>query len=132
MILPSFSPMLYIPHGIRDISFYEKAFGAIEMQRWCNDDESIHVAELQLGEALFHVHEENQEKGQFEPNNRPGITTVLGLFVEDVDVVMASALSAGAILVMAAQDFDYGYRQGEIRDPFGHIWSIQKKDDLKT
>jgi PhnB protein len=130
MQFPSFSPMLYIPHGVRDIGFYEKAFGAVEKQRWTNDDDTIHVAELQLGEALFHVHEENHQKGQFEPNARPGISSVLGLFVKDVDAVMSSALAAGAVLVDPARDYEYGYRQGEIRDPFGHHWVVQWKEGL--
>jgi PhnB protein len=25
------------------------------------------------------------------------------------------------------QDFDYGYRQGIVKDPFGHCWQFQKK-----
>jgi PhnB protein len=24
-------------------------------------------------------------------------------------------------------DHDYGYRQGMVKDPFGHYWQIQKK-----
>jgi PhnB protein len=44
-----------------------------------------------------------------------------------VDAVMAIALAAGAMLVSPAQDYDYGYRQGEIKDPFGHVWMIEMK-----
>ena len=50
-----FAPQLYIKGGITDISFYEKAFGAIELRRWTNDDASIHVAELSIDGAIFHV-----------------------------------------------------------------------------
>jgi len=32
----SFAPQLYIPHGITDISFYERSFGAIELRRFSN------------------------------------------------------------------------------------------------
>lgn len=41
-----FAPQLYIANGVTDISFYEKAFGAIELRRWNNDDGTLHVAEL--------------------------------------------------------------------------------------
>jgi PhnB protein len=41
-----FAPQLYIPHGVKDIEFYTKAFGAIELRRWTNADGTIHVAEL--------------------------------------------------------------------------------------
>ena len=47
-------------------------------------------------------------------------------FVEDVDAVIQKALSFGAKLLSPAQDYDYGYRQGDFRDPFGHKWVIQK------
>lgn len=36
-----FAPELYIRNGIKDISFYEKAFGAIEKFCFRNSDESI-------------------------------------------------------------------------------------------
>ena len=53
-----FAPQLYIKSGIKDISFYEKAFGAVELRRFSNEDGSIHVAELSIHGALFHLHEE--------------------------------------------------------------------------
>jgi PhnB protein len=28
--------------------------------------------------------------------------------------------------VSPVQDYEYGYRQGEIIDPFGHRWVLQK------
>ena len=37
------------------------------------------------------------------------------------------AIDAGAEEVAPAKDFEYGYRQGEIKDPFGHHWVIQMK-----
>jgi PhnB protein len=120
-----FAPQLFIPGGVTDISFYSKAFGAIEIRHWRNDDGSIHVAELSINETIFHLHEERPNKGQLEPNRVNGVTTLIGLFVEDVDTVMKTALEAGAILLSPAQDYDYGYRQGNIKDPFGHQWMIQ-------
>ena len=122
-----FAPQLFIPAGIKDISFYFKAFGALEIQLWRNDDGSIHVAELSIDGTILHLHEERPLKGQLEPNKVKGVTTLIGLFVEDVDQVMNSALQAGATLLSPAQDYDYGYRQGNILDPFGHQWMIEMK-----
>jgi uncharacterized glyoxalase superfamily protein PhnB len=53
----SFAPELYIPNGVSDISFYKNAFGATENLCFTNDDGSIHVAELSINGAIFHVHE---------------------------------------------------------------------------
>lgn len=122
-----FAPQLFIPGGVTDISFYLKTFGAVEIRSWKNDDGSIHVAELSINGTIFHLHEERPAKGQFEPHRAKGITTLVGLFVEDVDLVVNNALGAGATLLNPAQDYDYGYRQAEILDPFGHQWMIEMK-----
>jgi PhnB protein len=124
---PSFAPQLFIPSGVMDISFYSKAFGATEILNLKNDDGSVHVAELSINGTIFHLHEEVPQKGRLEPAKVKGITTLIGLFVEDVDLYMNNALKAGATLISSAQDYDYGYRQGDILDPFGHQWMIEKK-----
>jgi PhnB protein len=122
-----FAPQLFIPGGTTDISFYSKAFGAVEIRQWKNDDGSIHVAELSINGTIFHLHEERPTKGQLEPGTVKGVTNLIGLFVEHVDSVMKSALEAGATLLSHAKDYDYGYRQGNIQDPFGHQWMIEMK-----
>lgn len=123
----SFAPQLYIKSGVTDIDFYAKAFGAIELRRWTNDDGSVHVAELSIDGALFHLHEESIKSGLFSPEMQNGTTAVIGLFVSDVDAFMKRAIAAGATEISPAQDYDYGYRQGEVKDPFGHVWMIEMK-----
>ena len=120
-----FAPQLYIKSGLTDISFFEKAFDAVELRRWTNDDGTLHVAELSIDGELFHVHEEKLSAGQFNPLDIRGTTVLIGLFVPDVDKTISRALEAGATLVSPAESYDYGYRQGEIKDPFGHIWLIE-------
>jgi len=122
----TFVPMLAMKSGIMELDFYKNAFGAIELRRWSNDDGSIHVAEMSIAGAMFHFHEENPANGKYSPQSINGITTTIGLMVTDVDPVMARALAAGARLLSPAQDYDYGYRQGEIMDPLGHRWVIEK------
>ena len=122
-----FAPQLYIKSGIRDISFYEKAFGAVELRRFTNDDGSIHVAKLSIDGALFHLHEDTSRWSLFNPEKLNATSVVIGLFVEDADTVMNKAIEAGAVVLSPAQNYDYGYRQGEIKDPFGHVWMIEMR-----
>jgi len=124
---PIFAPQLYIKNGINNIEFYTKAFGAVELRRFTNDDGSIHVAELSMNGTIFHLHEEVSASGSFSPEKYNGTTVTIGLFVSDVDAFMNKAIEAGAKLISPAQDYDYGYRQGKIKDPFGHIWLIEMK-----
>ena len=121
-----FAPQLLINNGVTDISFYEKAFGATENLCLKNDDNSIHVAELSVNGAIFHLHEVTKSYF-FSPEKHNGSTTIIGLFVPNVDEVMSTAIKAGATEISAAKDYEYGYRQGEIKDPFGHHWLIEKK-----
>ena len=123
----SFVPQLFISSGVRDIAFYSKAFDAVVQRQWLNDDGSIHVAELSINNAIFHLHEESPNKNLLSPEKNNGTTVIVGLFVSDVDTVMNNAKAAGAIEISAAQDYDYGYRQGELKDPFGHVWMIEMK-----
>ena len=123
---PFFAPQLFLNNGVKDISFYAKAFGATENLCFRNDDGSIHVAELSINGTIFHLHEVTKPYF-FSPEKYNGTTVIIGLFVSDVDAVMNTAIEAGAIEISPAKDYEYGYREGEIKDPFGHLWLIQKK-----
>ena len=122
-----FVPMLSISSNITDISFYSKAFNAIEIRRFSNDDGSVHVAELSIKGALFHLHEQTPRFNALSPEQLKGTTVTIGLMVDDPHSLVEQAVAAGAILTSPVQDYDYGYRQGEITDPFGHRWLIEKK-----
>jgi PhnB protein len=119
-----FAPELHIPNGTKEIDFYKK-FGATENFCFRNDDGSIHVAELEIKGAIFHVHETMRDA--LEPISAKGVTAIIGLFVPDVEEVMQKAIQAGATEINPTTDHAYGYRQGMFRDPFGHYWQIQKK-----
>ena len=121
-----FAPQLIIKSGVMELDFYFDAFGAVELRRFNNDDGSIHVSEMSIDGNMFHFHEEKPAAGSVTPAQAKGVTTIIGLFVPDVDVVMARAAAAGATITKPAQDYEYGYRQGSLVDPFGHEWLIQK------
>lgn len=109
-----FAPEIFINNGVNDISFYENAFGAIERMRFSNDDGSIHVVELSIEGAIFHIHEITAKQYFFSPGKNNGTTICIGLFVPNVDEVMSNTIKSGAIEISPAQDYEYGYRQGTI------------------
>ena len=122
----AFAPMLAIGKNVLEASFYTRAFGAVE--DWClrNDDGSIHVAQFTIDGATFHIHEVMPGSGDFAPSEHNGVTTVIGLFADDVHAVFNQAVAAGATIVTPVTDYEYGWRQGELQDVFGHRWVIQK------
>jgi PhnB protein len=123
----SFAPELSLKVVAPAVEFYKKAFGAVELRLFTNPDGSIHVAELSIGGAIFHLHEEMPGSGERSPEGLGGTSVLLGIFVGDPDRLMQSALAAGAWEKRAMQDYFYGYRQGIVIDPFGHHWMIQCK-----
>jgi PhnB protein len=60
--------------------------------------------------------------------------------VPDADAAIARAEAAGATVTMAAHDAFWGDRYGQVKDPFGHNWSIahplretaMSEDELRT
>ena len=70
-----FAPELHIAKGTVNIDFYLR-FGATQNFCFRNDDESIHVAELEIDGAIFHVHE--TMRNAIEPISAKGVTTIIG------------------------------------------------------
>jgi PhnB protein len=127
-----FAPMLYLKVVAPAIEFYKKAFGAIELNRWSNDDGTVHVAELSINNAIFHLHEESSGNNELSPETLGGTCNVIGLFVNDPHSFVEKAVEAGGTLVHEVQDYEYDYRQGSLNDPFGHHWLIEKKLELQS
>ncbi len=121
----AFVPQLIIAHGTMNLEFYKNAFGAVETKNITNEDGSIHVSEMLIEGAMFHFHEESWDGSTFHPLSHQGVTTIIGLMVADMDQVMNRALKAGAQEISPAESYDYGYRQGKILDPLGHLWLIE-------
>lgn len=121
-----FAPVLYLKNVADGIAFYMKAFDAKELRKWTNDDGTVHVAEMMIGDSMFHMHEEVTGKRELSPQTLNATCVILGVFVDNPDEVIAKAIAAGAITIHPPQDYEYGYRQGDIKDPFGHRWTFQK------
>lgn len=122
-----FAPQLFMKNVADAIEFYKKAFNAKELRRFSNDDGSVHVSELTINNAMFHLHEDVEGKNELGPHTLKGTSVIVGLFTDDVDTLFNQAIAAGAKALSAMQDYEYGYRQGTLADPFGHHWLIEKK-----
>src|SRR6187401_148233 len=72
--IPTFAPQLYIPNGVLDVDFYVRAFGAVELRRFSNEDGTVHVVEFSIDGALFHLHEVTQRERLFDPEKYNGTT----------------------------------------------------------
>jgi len=124
----AFAPMLIIKDGVAAVEFYKKAFGATELHRYANDDGTIHVSELAIEGNIFLIREVNPDRGHFDATLINGTTVLVGLFVDDPHTIQQQALGAGATELQPVRDMaETDYREGSIKDPFGHTWLILKK-----
>lgn len=121
------APMLYLKDLAAAIEFYKNAFDANEQWHISNPDGSVHVAEMTIGTAVFRLHEEVGRDNNLSPETVEGTTVVMGLLVPDPDAVAIKAEAAGGIVLSPVKDYEYGYRQGTVKDPFGHRWQIEKR-----
>lgn len=121
-----FAPQLTIKIVAPAVEFYKKVFEA-KVLRLFEHDGKIHVAEMEIDGAMFHIHEETPRNNQLSPETTKAASVLIGLFVNDVDKIVERAEKEGAKIISPVQDFDYGYRQCTFLDPFGHQWLIEKK-----
>lgn len=122
-----FAPHLTVRNVLAELEFCKAAFGAVELRRWSNPDGSVHVGELSINGALFHLHEEMPNSRELSPDTLRGTTSAIGLFVPDPAATVKRAIAAGARETNQVKDYDYGYRQGTVTDPAGHVWLIQRR-----
>jgi PhnB protein len=120
----SVTPYLYIKGAASAMDYYKKVFGAKEHVRMPGPDGRIMHAELQIGDSMIMLADENLQIDAKSPATLGGVASSLLLYVENVDEVTQKAVTAGAKLVRPVQDQFYGDRSGTISDPFGHTWTI--------
>ena len=119
------TPYLCVDDGAAAIDFYTRVFGAKERMRMPAPDGRIGHAELTVGDSVLMLSDEYPEMEIRGPKTVGGTPVTLSIYVEDVDDVVARAVTAGAKLRREVQDQFYGDRSGQIEDPFGHVWSVQ-------
>jgi len=120
------TPSLTVQGGGKALEFYGAVFGATERLRFPGPDGTIAHAEIQIGDSVIIVEDEDPQRGTTAPppGGLTGSPCCLFIYVEDVDAVLARAVERGATLQRPAQDQFYGDRDGHIVDPFGHGWTV--------
>jgi PhnB protein len=119
------TPHLSIPSrgGQAAIEFYQRAFGAEELRRIpAEDGERLMHAHLLINGGSVMLADEFPEYGGEQDVVPKGVT--MHLQVDDADEWWTRALLAGAVPVFPLEDQFWGDRYGQLRDPFGHCWSI--------
>jgi PhnB protein len=121
---PALTPHICVADAAAAIEFYRKALGAEELMRLPGPDGRLMHAAVSINGAMLMLNDEYPEMGGFGPAHFGGTAVTFHLGVPDADAAMASAVAAGATVVMPVEEQFWGDRYGMIRDPFGHQWSF--------
>src|SRR5262245_30556381 len=115
-------PYLTLDGASRAVEFYLKAFGAREVFRYPTDAQgrTMHI-HLYLNGGSLMLGDAYPEHGH---PHQPAQGYTLHLKVDDVDRWWQRALEAGAEVVLPLQLMFWGDRYGQVRDPFGVLWSM--------
>jgi len=106
------------PHRL--IAFLVEAFGFVELVRYGDDDRVSH-AELATPGRRGGVMLGSFTEGDARGIAAPGASSAY-VVVNDTDALFARATAAGAVVVAAPLDTDYGSRDCALRDPEGNTW----------
>lgn len=120
----SLTPHIIVKGAAEAITFYTKAFNAVEQVRLPGPGGKLMHASLKIGDSTLMLVDEMPDCGALGPQALKGSPVTLHLYVEDVDAAIAQAEAAGARVTMPAQDMFWGDRYGQLEDPFGHRWSV--------
>lgn len=119
------TPHLNIPlrGGQAALEFYQRAFGAQVLDvKLADDGERLMHAHLKINGSSVMLHDEFPEYGGAADVQPQGVT--LHIQVDDADEWWGRAMVAGAVPTLPLQDQFWGDRYGQLKDPFGHGWSI--------
>src|SRR5687768_10288524 len=118
----SITPWLSVSDGAKAVTFYKKAFGAMETYRLEMPEGGL-VVKFSVDGAEFWISAESSGKGEATTQPLSGDTVRIILTVADPDRLFDQALNAGALQVFPIGD-EHGWRLGRLVDPFGLHWEI--------
>lgn len=116
------APYLTVHGASAAIEFYKNAFGAEEVARMpAQDGQRLMHAHIRIAGGNVLMSDDFPE--HLGPTPTPAGVTI-HLQVDDADKWWKRAVDAGAIVTMPIDDQFWGDRYGQLKDPFGHAWSI--------
>jgi PhnB protein len=120
------TPCLVVRGAAKAMEFYAEVFGAAERMRFPGPGGTVAHAEIQIGDSVVSVEDEDPQRGTTAPpaGGLPGTPVFQFIYVADVDATVARAAELGATVRRAPQNQFYGDRDGFIIDPFGHGWTV--------
>src|ERR1700753_881387 len=115
-------PYLSVDGAVKAVDFYKRAFGAEVAAMYPPDAKgrTMHV-HLYINGSSVMLSDFYPEHGH-PPVSPAGFN--LTIMTKDIDAESKRPVDAGCTAVMPPQDMFWGDRYGQLKDPFGVLWSM--------
>jgi PhnB protein len=111
------TPRLFVSDAKRLVAFLKRVFGATGTYQ------RERPSEITLGDSVIMIN---------DAGIRPPTTSVLYVYVDDVDAVYQRAVAAGARTLEEPSVMPYGDRRCMVEDPWGTTWQIATRLRRRT
>lgn len=131
----SIAPNLIVRGVEQAIEFYQNALGAEVLYRGAMPNGVTLHAQLRIAGSYVFLSDDVMSRPDMatgSPQKLGGVTTIMDLFVDDVDAAFDRAVAAGGKPLGPVEDAFYGDRVGMFTDPFGHMWSLATTKEVLT
>jgi len=117
-------PILRYSNARAAIRWLCEAFGFVVVFCTPESGEFVRHAQLKLGKNLIMVGSVRPDDGIASPKTMGTATQMLAVYVEDPDAHFACAQAAGAKILAAPYDTDFGSREYHVLDIEDHPWTF--------
>lgn len=121
---PVVYPSLLYRDGRAAVAWLGRAFGLEPLMVAPAPPATLVHAELAIGAGVVMLSTAKPERGWKSPLDLGGVNQTVCVYVADPDAHHARAVAAGAEIVTALHDTNYGARSYDARDPEGHLWTF--------
>ncbi len=121
------TPYLAIEGAAEAIEWYKKAFDAKELEREPTPDGKLMHGRVRIGDSIVMMSDVFPGASTKAPKTLGDTTVTLHIYAKNVDKLFQQAVDAGAQVTMQLDNQFWGERYGQLRDPFGHHWSVSQR-----
>lgn len=115
---------LVVKGAVAYCDFLKRAFNGTEIDRSPGPGGKLMHATYKIGDSMLMFSDDFAEEMHMPPLAEGRMPYVVHLYVPDADAQWSQALAAGCSVQFPLADQFWGSRYGQVKDPFGVVWSI--------
>ena len=120
------TPYLSQDRAAEALEWYKKAFGAKILEKEEVPGGKIMHARIRIGDSIIMMSDVFPGAPTQAPSVLGNTTATMHVYSKNVDKLWQQAVDAGAKVSMPLDNQFWGERYGQLKDPFGHVWSVSQ------